>query len=44
MEDLNRSDKNQEQQASWIETKNNAISEMTGKISSLQEQLSQKVF
>eukprot|EP00111_Clytia_hemisphaerica_P000990 TCONS_00002873-protein len=42
LNDLNKSDKNQAQQASWIETKNNAIAEMTGKISSLQEQLNSK--
>ena len=41
--DLNKSDKNQAQQASWIEAKNNAIAEMTGKISSYQEQMNTKV-
>ena len=41
--DLTKSDKNQAQQASWIETKNNAIAEMTGKISSFQEQMNTKV-
>jgi len=41
--DLSKSNTNQSQQASWIETKNNAISEMTTRISTLQDQINNKV-
>lgn len=41
-EELSKSHTNQAQQSSWIETKNNAIAEMTGRLSSYQEQLNSK--